>query len=211
MIEIRFHGRGGQGAVVGSEILAAAAFSEGRFVQAFPFFGIERRGAPVTAYLRIDDRHIRLKSQIRHPNHLIILDPTLVKNPHTFEGYEGKGWVLMNHARRPHDMDSVPELSGLNVATVDANDIAVRNGLGSPSSPIVNTAILGAFVRITNLASIDSIVAAIERGVPVDPKANAQAAREAYEEVRFLSNEPNPDEEETQERLRREAEKKGKG
>ena len=206
MIEIRFHGRGGQGAVVGSKILATAIFDEGRFVQAFPFFGIERRGAPVAAFLRIDDKHIYLRSQIRHPDHLIVLDPTLIKNPSTFEGFEGKGWVLLNHRRRPHDMDDIEELKGFKVATIDANEIAVKHGLGSPTSPIVNTAILGAFARITGICNLDSVVAAIEKGVPRNPEANARAAREAHEEVRFLSDEPNPDAEETEEKLRREME-----
>lgn len=207
MIEIRFHGRGGQGAVVGSEILAIAAFAEGRFVQAFPFFGIERRGAPVTAFVRIDDERIYLRSQIRNPAHLIILDPTLLKNPSTFEGFEGKGWVLINHKKRPHDMDAITELAGLSVATVDANDIAVRNRLGSAHSPIVNTAILGAFARITGICSLDSIIEAIKKTVPLDPEANAKAAREAYEEVRFLSDEPNPEAPEIEEEAKPDKEK----
>jgi 2-oxoisovalerate ferredoxin oxidoreductase gamma subunit len=211
MIEIRFHGRGGQGAVLGSEILAVAAFAEGRFVQAFPFFGIERRGAPVASFVRIDDSHIYLKSQIRHPDHLIVLDPTLVKDPATFEGFEGKGWVLINHRKRPHDMEQVAGLSGFRIATVDAAEIALRNSLGSPQSPIVNTAILGAFARITGICRLESITEAIEKRVPINPAANANAAREAYEEVRFESFEPNPDEEETEEALRKleEDEKKG--
>jgi len=193
MIEIRFHGRGGQGAVVASKILATAAFGEGRFVQAFPFFGIERRGAPVTSFVRIDDRRIYLRNQIRHPDHLIILDPTLLKNPSTFEGFSGKGWVLINHRMRPHDMAGFKALEGFKVATVDASEIASRNGLGSPLSPIVNTAILGAFARITKMVSLGSVIDAIEKGVPTKPEANTSAAREAYEEVRFSSEEPNPD------------------
>lgn len=193
MIEIRFHGRGGQGAVVGSKILATAMFSEGRFVQAFPFFGIERRGAPVTAFVRSDNKKIYRRNQIRHPDHLIILDPTLLKNPATFEGFEGRGWVLINHRHRPHDMESVEALNGCRVATVDASDIAVRLGLGSPLSPIVNTAILGAFARVTKLVTLESIVKTIEDEVPVQAEANAQAAREAFEGVRFTSDEPNPD------------------
>jgi 2-oxoisovalerate ferredoxin oxidoreductase gamma subunit len=199
MIEIRFHGRGGQGAVIGSKILATAAFAEGRFVQAFPFFGIERRGAPVTSFVRIDDKKIYLRNQIRHPDHIIILDPTLLMHPPTFQGFEGKGWVLINHKQRPHDMEELEQLKGLRVATVDASEIARRNRLGSPLSPIVNTSILGAFARITNICRLDSLIDAIMEGAPLDPDANANAAREAYEEVRFLSDEPNPEVEETEE------------
>lgn len=206
MIEIRFHGRGGQGAVVGSKILATAAFAEGKFVQAFPFFGIERRGAPVTSFVRIDDSKIYLRNQIRHPDHLIILDPTLLSYPPTFQGFEGKGWVLINHKQRPHDMKELEHLKGLKVATVDASEIAHRNELGSPLSPIVNTSILGAFARITNICSLDSIVDAIMEGAPHDPEANAKAAREAYEEVRFLSDEPNPEVEDLEEEKKEEKE-----
>lgn len=204
MIEIRFHGRGGQGAVIGSKILATAAFAEGKFVQAFPFFGIERRGAPVTSYVRIDDKKIYLRNQIRHPDHLIILDPTLLAHPPTFQGFEGKGWVLINHKQRPHDMEELSQLKGLRVATIDASEIAHRNKLGSPLSPIVNTAILGAFARITNICTLDSIVDAIMEGAPHDPEANAKAAREAYEEVRFLSEEPNPEAPEIEEEQKEE-------
>jgi 2-oxoacid:acceptor oxidoreductase gamma subunit (pyruvate/2-ketoisovalerate family) len=193
MIEIRFHGRGGQGAVVGSKILATAMFSEGRFVQAFPFFGIERRGAPVTAFVRSDNKKIYLRNQIRYPDHLIILDATLLKNPATFEGFRGKGWVLINHRKRPHDMESVEALNGFRVATVDASEIAIRHGLGSPLSPIVNTSILGAFARVTKLVTLESIVKTIADEVPIQPEANAQAALEAFEEVRFTSDEPNPE------------------
>ncbi|MFA4873863.1 MAG: 2-oxoacid:acceptor oxidoreductase family protein [bacterium] len=189
MIEIRFHGRGGQGAVVGGKILATAIFSEGKFVQAFPSFGVERRGAPVTAFVRIDEKRIDLRSQIYRPDHLIILDPTLLNNPATFDGFKGEGWVLINAKRTPEEVRRVKRLEGLKVATVDASGIAVRNKLGSAMSPIVNTAILGAFCRVTGLCSITSIVESIKKGVPIEPGANAKAAEEAYGEVQFAGAE----------------------
>ncbi len=185
MIEIRIHGRGGQGAFVGSKILAMAVFSEGKFVQAFPSFGVERRGAPVTAFVRIDDKRIELRSEIYAPNHLIILDRTLLNNPATFDGFNGEGWVLINTRRTPSELSKLKILAGFRVATVDANSIAALNKLGSAMSPIVDTAILGAFCRITGLCSIDSIVEAIKKGVPIKPDANAKAAQEAYSEVQF--------------------------
>jgi 2-oxoacid:acceptor oxidoreductase gamma subunit (pyruvate/2-ketoisovalerate family) len=188
MIEIRFHGRGGQGAVIGGKILATALFSEGKFVQAFPSFGVERRGAPVTAFVRMDDTRIHLRSEIYHPDHLIILDPTLLKNPDTFKGFQGEGCVLINSRRNPEELATRPELAGLRIATVDAGAIAVRNRLGSAMSPIVNTAILGAFVRATGLCSIDAIEKAVLKGVPIKAEANAKAAREAYDEVRLLGS-----------------------
>ncbi|HPQ81927.1 MAG TPA: 2-oxoacid:acceptor oxidoreductase family protein [bacterium] len=185
MIEIRFHGRGGQGAVIGGKILATAVFSEGKFVQAFPSFGVERRGAPVTAFVRIDDARIDLRSQIYKPDHLIVLDPTLLSNPARFDGFKREGWVLINCKKSPEEVASHPKLSGLKVATVDASSIAVRNRLGSAMSPIVNTAILGAFCRVTGICAIDNVCSSIKKGVPVKAEANAKAAREAYEEVRF--------------------------
>lgn len=185
MIEIRFHGRGGQGAVIGGKILATAAFAEGRFVQAFPSFGVERRGAPVTAFVRIDDARIDLRSQIYHPDHLIILDHTLLAAPSTFEGFKGKGWVLINAKQEPEAFAKTGCLEGLNVATVDASRIAVLHRLGSAMSPIVNTAILGAFCRVTGLCSLESVCNAILKGVPVNPEGNAQAAREAHDAVKL--------------------------
>ena len=187
MIEIRFHGRGGQGAVIGGKILATAVFTEGKFVQAFPSFGVERRGAPVTAFVRIDDARIDLRSQIYKPDHLIILDPTLLNNPATFDGFKGEGWVLINAKKPPEELAKHPKLAGLNIATVDASGVAVRNRLGSAMSPIVNTAILGAFCRITGICAIDAVLAAIKKGVPVKADANAKAAREAYDEVKFAA------------------------
>ena len=185
MKEIRIHGRGGQGAVIGGKILAVAIFSEGQFVQAFPSFGVERRGAPVTAFVRIDSARIDLRSQIYRPDHLIVLDPTLLNLPPTFEGFKGEGWILINTARDPRELAKHPKLAGLRVATVDANHIAVRNHLGSPQAPIVNTAILGAFVRITGLCRWESLDQAIRKGSPIKPEANAHAAKEAYDEVRL--------------------------
>lgn len=185
MIEIRFHGRGGQGAVIGGKILATAVFSEGKFVQAFPSFGVERRGAPVTAFVRIDDKRIDLRSQIYAPDHLIILDQTLLNNKATFDGFKRDGFVLINTKASPEELAKKEAFRGMRIATVDAGGIAVRNRLGSKMSPIVNTAILGAFCKITGICSIDSICAAIKKGVPVKTDANAKAATEAFNEVRF--------------------------
>lgn len=184
MIEIRFHGRGGQGAVVGGEILATAIFSEGKFVQAFPSFGVERRGAPVTAFVRVDEKRINIRSQIHEPDHLIILDHTLVKNPGIFEGFKKSGWVLINTKAAPAELKKHPPFAGFKIATVDATSIAIRNGLGSAMSPIVNTAILGAFCRVSEICKIDAVLSSIKKGVPIKAEENATAAREAYEEVK---------------------------
>jgi len=181
MVEIRFHGRGGQGAVVASEILAAALFLEGKYVQAFPAFGVERRGAPVTAFLRVDSKPIRLRCQIESPDHVIILDPTLIAAVDVTAGLKEGGMILIS-SDRPPEAFSLGD--GWLVATVDAGAIALKHGLGTRTNPIVNTAILGAFARLTKLVNLESITEAIREGVPMRPEENVAAAREAYESLR---------------------------
>jgi len=181
MIEVRFHGRGGQGAVIGSKILAQAIFAEGLFPQAFPAFGVERRGAPVTAFLRWDESYINIRNEIYSPDYIIVLDGTLMNNPTIFSGLKEGGWVLVN-AKTQITND---KLTKNKIAIVDASEIAVRNRLGNKTSPIVNTAILGAFAKITGVCSIDAVCEAIKKGVPVKPEENAKAAREAFESVQF--------------------------
>lgn len=183
MTEIRFHGRGGQGAVVASQILAVALFKEGKFVQSFPAFGVERRGAPVTAFIRIDDEPILLRSEIYHPNHVVVLAPTLITVVEVTAGLERGGSVLINTDRKPQE---VQLSSNFRIATVDADRIAVKHGLGSATNPIVNTAILGAFARISGLVQLESLVGAVREAVPLKKEENAAATEEAYEEVQPL-------------------------
>ncbi len=185
MIEIRFHGRGGQGTVVASEILAAAFFLEGRQVQAFPTFGVERRGAPVAAFVRVDDRPIRLRCQIESPDHVVVLDPTLITAVEVTSGLKPEGSLLINSRHQPSHFAAL-SLPGRRLATVDASAIAAGLGLGSPTNPIVNTAILGAFAAVTGLLSLDSILAGIPDHVPGRAEANAEAARRAFLAVRCV-------------------------
>lgn len=180
MIEIRFHGRGGQGAVIGANLLAEAAFRDGKDVQAFPYFGVERRGAPVTAFTKIDDKPIRVKSNIYEPDYVIVLDPSLVGNIDVTEGLKPAGKVLVNTTRKPEELK---KLIGDKVGCVDANGIAIKHKLGSKNAPIVNTAILGAFAKFTDVIKIDLLISAIKESVPTKPEENAAAAMEAYESV----------------------------
>jgi len=183
MVEIRFHGRGGQGTVVASEILAAAVFMEGRYVQAFPTFGVERRGAPVAAFMRISDRRIRLRCQIEKPDHVVVLDPTLLPVINVSSGLIPGGWILINSEHEPESMTQLLE-QGYRVATVDASGIAIAQRLGTRTNPIVNTAVLGAFSTVTGLVSIESVTLAIREGVPLKPDSNIDAALEASKAVR---------------------------
>jgi len=180
MKEIRFHGRGGQGTVVASQILASALFKEGKYVQSFPAFGVERRGAPVAAFIRVDEEPILLRCEIYHPDHVVVLDPTLIHSVDVTTGLKRDGWVLINSDRAPEEFD-LPE--GFRVATVDANHIAVKHHLGSPTNPIVNTAILGAFARISEMVSLETLLDVIREAAPIKPEENAAAAAEAYKEA----------------------------
>lgn len=182
MQEIRFHGRGGQGAVIGSEVLAHAFFIEGKYVQAFPAFGVERRGAPVLAFCRVDNSPIYLRNQIYEPDHVIVLDASLLESVDITQGLKPRGSVLINGKL---DMDHYRETIGTRYAVhvVNAGAIAVRHRLGSPANPIVNTAILGAFSRATGLVSLTAVEQAIEEYVPVKKEENRNAARDAYEKT----------------------------
>lgn len=182
MVEIRFHGRGGQGTVIASEILASALFREDKHVQAFPTFGVERRGAPVAAFLRCDDAPIRLRCQIEEPDHVIILDPTLIPVIDVTSGLKPQGWILVNSDRPPEVFEDFKS-KGWKTATVAAGEIAFRNQLGSRTHPIVNTAILGAFARITGIVQLESILEAIRLGVPLRPEENVNAAIQAFDAV----------------------------
>lgn len=181
MIEIRFHGRGGQGAVVASQLFADAAFLEGKDVQAFPYFGVERRGAPVTAFTKIDSDKIRDKAMIYEPDIVVVLEPSLLQAVNVTEGLKEGGLVLIN---TEEDRASICERLGMkNVATVGATKIALANKLGSRAQPIVNTAIVGALAKASGLVSIDSVIMATLK-LPLYADRNAEAARQAYEATR---------------------------
>lgn len=180
MVEIRIHGRGGQGAVVASQILASALFREGKRVQSFPAFGVERRGAPVVAFTRVDEKEIKLRCEIQEPDHLMVLDPTLIEAINITSGLKEQGWIVVNSDKRAEDF-TLP--ATFHIATVDANAIAIKHKLGTRTAPIVNTAILGAFSRATGIVGIDAIIEAVTAEVPFNPEGNAAACREAFETV----------------------------
>ncbi|MDP8237773.1 MAG: 2-oxoacid:acceptor oxidoreductase family protein [Candidatus Hatepunaea meridiana] len=178
MLELRFHSRGGQGGVIAGKLLAVAIFKEDRFVQSFPTFGVERRAAPVMAFVRIDDKPVRIRTQIYKPDHIIILDQSLLQMLDVTQGLKSGGTILINTEKKPEDFDFDDSYK---VVTVDASSIAVKHGLGSVTQPIVNTSILGALAKILKIVKIESVVAAIEEDVPAKTEANVAAAIEAYE------------------------------
>jgi pyruvate ferredoxin oxidoreductase gamma subunit len=175
MIEIRIHGRGGQGSVTAAELLAVAAFDDGREAQAFPAFGVERRGAPVLAFCRIDSEPIRTRSQIYEPDYVIVQDPTLMDTVDVLAGVKPDGTVLINteHAAAELKLDTTAR-----VVTFPATQIALET-LGRP---IMNTAIMGAFSGISGAISFEAIERSIRHRFPGElGDKNVQAARKAYE------------------------------
>lgn len=182
MIAIRFHGRGGQGAVIASKLLAAAFFREGSQVQAFPSFGAERTGVPVAAFLRIDHSRISSHYHVYEPDHVVVLDPVLLNTVNVTTGLREGGWIIVNSPADPGTL-ALPE--PFNVATCDATAIALAHGLGSRTMPIVNTAMAGAFAAVTDLVPLDSVIRAIEDVVPVAVAENKEAAIEAFGSVRI--------------------------
>jgi len=159
---VRFHGRGGEGVVIAAELLANAAFKEGKWVQAFPFFGGERRGAPVTAYARISDRPIRLRGPLYGPNYVVVLSPFLEQSVNVTEGMKKSGLLVVNSPGRRKRM----EFEGYRLVKVDATKIAVKLGLVVSGVAVVNTVMLGAFVRASKIVSFDSLKAAIRERWP---------------------------------------------
>ena len=171
MIEIRFHGRGGQGAVTAAEILAKAAFKDGKYSQAFPSFGVERRGAPVAAFTRIDEEPINVRYQIYNPDYVVVLDDGLLNVVDVFSGIKEKSEVIINTAG---------EIEGAThtVYDIDATGIALEN-LGVN---IVNTIILGYFAKKTGAVSIESILEVIKETFPGRlGEKNVIAAQKAYD------------------------------
>ncbi len=177
--EIRWHGRGGQGAVLGASILGrAAALYEGKYAVSFPSFGAERRGAPVQAFTRIADHVIRSRSQIYHPTKIIVLDDTLLDVVNITDGAKAGASILIN-TRKPASGLSLPDY--LNVIILDATAIA-RDIIGVA---IVNTTMLGALAGATTLVSLDSIKQAIANALPKKiAERNIAAAEAAYQKVK---------------------------
>jgi 2-oxoacid:acceptor oxidoreductase gamma subunit (pyruvate/2-ketoisovalerate family) len=166
--------------VVASIVLASAFFKEGKFVQAFPSFGAERRGAPVVAFTRASDLEIRERFGIYKPDCLIILDSSLTLRKDITSGLKEDHWIIINTDKGPSDF---ARLGPYRVATLDANSISLKYGLGSSAVPIVNTTILGAFAKVTGTVAIASVLEAVRENAPSKPENNASAARDAYDLV----------------------------
>ena len=180
MTEITLFGRGGQGGVTLAKLVATTYFLRGKYVQAFGVYAAERSGAPIQAYVRISDDEITVHNQVRTPQHIIVLDRTLI-GPHMLVGLKTDGWVLLNTSDAPEAYAEV--FRGRRVATIDATRIAVENGLGTKTVPIVNTTLLGAAARIFGLevSDVEATLEEMKFG-----GGNVPAAKTAFDEVRMV-------------------------
>lgn len=182
MLEIRIHGRGGQGAVIASQILSYAFFLEGKFSQSFPTFGAERRGAPVSAFVRVSEEYIHLRCQVVRPDHVLVFSPRLAETVDVSSGVRPDGFVLINTDKPPGHYSSIGE--DCRVFTVNVGGIAARHGLGTRTMPMVNVPILGAYAGISRTPGLPSLIKALPRFVPTNPEGNQKALEEAFEQAR---------------------------
>ena len=181
LLEVRWHGRGGQGAWTASELLARAAVYEGKYIQSFPEFGPERMGAPVSAFTRISTEPIRLHCAIYSPDVVVVLDPTLIKTVPVTDGLREDGMLIINFKGEPAEVRKMLKDDKGMVWTVPATDIAIRT-LGLP---ITSTAMLGAVARVTGVVSLESIGKTVRERFRSDiAEKNFAVIKEAYEEVR---------------------------
>ena len=184
MLQVRFHGRGGQGVVTAAELLASAAFREDRHAQAFPSFGSERMGAPVMSFCRIDDKPIRTHEPVTEPDALIIQDPTLLHQADLFAGLGRDGYMLVNSTKSFGELGLDEFVKGFRrdrLLVVPASSLAMTH-LGRP---LPGAALLGGFAALTWAVSLDSVLAAIhDRFAGQTAEGNAKAAEAAFAFVR---------------------------
>ena len=181
MIEIRIHGRGGQGNVAAAELLSIAAFKDGKFAQAFPSFGAERIGAPVQAFVRIDDKKIRTREEVRTPDYLIVQDSFLIGAVPVLDGIKPDGLILVNSDEAPEDLNIK---TTARVETIPATEIALE----IIGRPIPNAIMIGAFCSLTGLVSIGAVQEAIMEKFPGRVGENNVAALERAVELMEKKN-----------------------
>jgi pyruvate ferredoxin oxidoreductase gamma subunit len=186
MFQVRFHGRGGQGVVTAAELLASAAFREDRYAQAFPSFGSERMGAPVMSFCRIDGKPIRTREPVTEPDALLIQDPTLLHLAGILDGLRPDGYVLVNSGRGVDGLGLAEFAArhGGHLLAVPATNLALENlGRPLPGAPM-----LGGLAALTDMISLDALLAAIDDrfgGRPRVAAGNSAAARAAFDFVTY--------------------------
>lgn len=180
MTEVRFHGRGGQGIVVGCSIVGMVYFYEDYAVQFFPEFGVERRGSPVQAFLRVSDTKIREHFSIKEPDCVVLFDRSIMDSVNVTSGLKEGGMILINSKKSPDEFGFGKKFK---VATIDADAISQKYKLGNAASPIINAAMAGAYAKMVGNLNIKSLTKAISESVPVKIEENIMSAATAYEKV----------------------------
>ncbi len=181
ILEVRWHGRGGQGAWTASELLARAAINEGKYIQSFPEFGPERMGAPIRAFTRISDEPIQKHCAIYNPDVVAVLDPSLLKAVPVTEGLNDEGILIVNSKETPAEMRGMLKIEKRKIWTVPATEIAIK----ILNRPITNTAMLGAVARVTGIVSLESVEKVVsERFSGSIVEKNVGVIKEAYKEVK---------------------------
>jgi len=179
LVEIRWHGRGGQGAVTSAEVLAKAAINEGKYAQAFPAFGAERRGAPVIAFDRINNKvPIRIRAEVSEPDVVVVLDSSLLSIVNVTSGLKGGGTLIINTGKALQDISSKIG-NNWRLAVIDATRIA-RELLGIP---IVNTTMLGALLKATGVVALESLSEPLGERFGYLADRNINAMKKAFEET----------------------------
>jgi 2-oxoacid:acceptor oxidoreductase gamma subunit (pyruvate/2-ketoisovalerate family) len=179
--EIRFHGRGGQGAVLAARVLASACAVEGKYVASFPMYGFERRGMPVVAFTRVSEEPIREKTQIYTPDALVVIDPTLLHIKNLFEGLKEGGVLVLNS---PKSLTQPPHPSLKRAGVINATQVA----LCEIGRDIPNTCLIGALAKTTGLVGLDSVLRAIGDYFEGDLlKRNLRNAERGYAEVEVMT------------------------
>lgn len=176
MHEYRIHGRGGQGVLTVGHLIGHAYFAHGHFVQAFATYGGDRRGAPVTAFVRVTDRPIYRRCDVEHPGLVLLFEPTFVEDGSGLAGLPPGATVIINTVKSPQHFAGIGDYR---IATIDALGIAGANGLGR----IVNTAMMGAFCRLTNHLSLEQMETVLRTELPHKTEGNLNALRQAYASV----------------------------
>jgi pyruvate ferredoxin oxidoreductase gamma subunit len=179
MIEVRWHGRGGQGAVTSVELLAIAAIGTGKYAQGFPSFGPERRGAPVAAFSRIDDKQIKVRSGIYKPDVVIVLDSSLIGLVNVTDGLKPEGILIVNTPKTPQEVKQALNFAG-QVATVDGTGIA-RKEMGVP---IANTTMIGALIKMIKVMELADMDEAIVHRFGRIAQKNLNAMKRAHDEIK---------------------------
>ncbi len=173
MFEIRIHSRGGQGGVTAARLLAMAALHDGKYATACPFYGAERRGAPIVSFVRIDDKPIKVYSQIRQPDMVVVLDTSVMDVVDVLQGLKKGGRIFINSAGKR-------EFSGFECRNVDLTGIALRENLVVSGSPILNTPVLGALAKMGIITAESGKLAIREM---FSDERNVKAADAAYKEM----------------------------